>query len=245
MSLETNCDQFGKVKIRCQSECGPPQVFLKPSLTLACFRPYKVTHYLKKTNSQNRPTNRFPQWMETNQEKEIIIRVLQGKKEDFALLVEQYQTIVFNLIYSLTGSLSAAEDLAQETFVRAFQHLQRFDTQRRFFPWLYKICLNLCRNHLKKIRRAPSNPSDAENISERVTPFVDPADNLAQAAQFRQVHAAVQTLPLEYREAVTLRFYQELSFEDVAAVLDISLSAAKMRVYRGLEKLRIILENIE
>jgi RNA polymerase sigma-70 factor (ECF subfamily) len=88
--------------------------------------------------------------MDSEQKKKIIQQVLQGQTEAFALLVDHYKGPVFNLAYRMTGSRQDAEDLTQETFLKAFLGLKRFDRQRRFFPWLFTVAVNTVRNHLKK-----------------------------------------------------------------------------------------------
>ena len=177
--------------------------------------------------------------MEQNKEKDIICRVLKGDRDAYALLIEEYKGPIFNLAYRMTCEYQDAEDLAQEAFVRAYNTLKRFDTDKRFFPWLYTIALNLIRNHLKK-----KKPSLADEAS--ANKWLDNGDSPEQAVvkrqQAEQLNSCLQKLPVDLREAIILRFYQDLLFEDLSEILDISLSAAKMRVYRGLEKLRSFME---
>ncbi len=172
-------------------------------------------------------------YMNQRQEKELIVHILKGHQDKYALIVEKYKGPVFNLICRMTGNYQDAEDLAQETFVRAYESLWRFNTKKRFFPWLCAIGLNLTRNYLKKktvfaVSEPETLASDTNN-PEQILVRQQEADRLAQC---------LGKLPIRLREAVVLRYYQDLSFEEVSEILGISLSAAKMRVYRGLEKLR-------
>jgi RNA polymerase sigma-70 factor (ECF subfamily) len=89
--------------------------------------------------------------MDRQQENRIIIEVLQGDRQKYSLLVEHYKGHVFHLAYRMTGDLSEAEDLTQETFIRAYLHLSKFHPDRSFFTWLYTIGINLIRN--QRIRR--------------------------------------------------------------------------------------------
>jgi RNA polymerase sigma-70 factor (ECF subfamily) len=179
--------------------------------------------------------------MDSNQEKEIVRLVLGGDVDAFARLVDAYKNPILQLAWRMTGSLGDADDLAQEAFVRAFQNLHRYDPERPFFTWLYTVALNGIRNHLKKRRREAQG--DAESALQQDPAGDVPAmeDRLDEAREAEILEAALQRLPADQREALVLRFYQGLSLEETSDVLGVSLSAAKMRIYRGLERLREIL----
>jgi RNA polymerase sigma-70 factor (ECF subfamily) len=175
--------------------------------------------------------------MNIKHENEIIQNVLDGDREKFALLVDKYQGPIYNLAYRLTGSRQDAEDLAQETFIKAYRSLNNFQIKRKFFSWLYTIALNLTRNHLKK-----KKPLLVENVEDlksdnRQTDKNNPEINLIKHEQAQALASSIQRLPIALREAVILRYYFYLPFEEIARILCISLSGAKMRVYRALEKL--------
>jgi len=174
--------------------------------------------------------------MNKKQENETIQNVLNGDREKFALFVDKYKGPVYNLVYRLTGSPLDAEDLAQETFIKAYKFLSSFKTKQKFFPWLYTIAINLTRNHLKKKKLL---------LVENFDHFQTDKDNPEQAASKQQEAEAlagyIQRLPVSLREAVILRYYFYLSFEEIAWILCISLSGAKMRVYRGLKKLEYVM----
>jgi len=185
--------------------------------------------------------------MKPDQENEAILNVLNGKREAYALLVDAYKTQIFNLAYRMTGNYEDAADLAQETFIKAYQNLLQFDTGKRFFIWLYTIGLNLIRNHLKKRGREMSRemmdqacPDSALEIG--AGPRME--QNLIKAQEIRRLEICLQKLPADLREAVVLRFYQDLSFDEIATISNASLSAVKMRVYRGLDKLRTCMEEM-
>jgi RNA polymerase sigma-70 factor (ECF subfamily) len=170
--------------------------------------------------------------MNQKEENAVIRQVQNGEQQAYTLLVEKYKGPLFNLAYRMTGNYQDAEDLAQEAFVKAYLSLRRFNRKKRFFPWLYTICLNLIRNHLKKERKN----SAIEDASVEDSPT--PEQAVLRQEEAEKLAHCVRKLPLDLREAVILRYYQELSFADISETLGISLSAAKMRVYRGLERLR-------
>ena len=179
--------------------------------------------------------------MNKKQENEIIQSVLNGDREKFALFVDKYKGPVYNLAYRLTGSRHDAEDLAQETFIKAYQSLNSFQLKKKFFPWLYTIAINLTRNHLKK--KKPLLVENVEDIKSdnRQSDKYNPEINLIKHQEARALVRSIQRLPIALREAIILRYYFYLSFEEIARILIISLSGAKMRVYRGLEKLELIM----
>jgi RNA polymerase sigma-70 factor (ECF subfamily) len=187
--------------------------------------------------------------MDQKTEAEIVARVLKGDRQAFALLVEEYKAPVYNLAWRMTRSLSDAEDIAQESFLRAFQELSRYDIERRFYTWLYTISLNLVRNHLKKAnrRQADSRLEDI-SLSGRASDFQPGASNQnadnyeLQKELEEQLESCLGKLSPDLRELVVLRFYQELSFEAIADITGFSQSAVKMRVYRALEKLRSFMQ---
>jgi RNA polymerase sigma-70 factor (ECF subfamily) len=186
--------------------------------------------------------------MTPTEENQIVARVLRGEREAYAGLVDAYKGAIFNLAFRMTGSGQDADDLAQETFIRAFRNLRQFDPRKRFFTWLYTIGLNLIRNHLKKQGREMSRENAArdmaaQNPSEGAMQRGPRAEqDLIQAQAIGRLDACLQQLPADLREAVVLRFYQDLSFEEIATISDASVSAVKMRVYRGLEQLKQLMD---
>jgi RNA polymerase sigma-70 factor, ECF subfamily len=179
--------------------------------------------------------------MDRQQEQDVIARVLRGERAAFAVLVDAYAKPIFNLALRMTGNRQDADDLAQETFLRAYRKLKRFDPEKKFFTWIYTIALNIIRNHLKNSSertarsagkdQSPADPVDPANPEEL---FLD-----REKALFLEI--CLHKLPFELKETVVLRYYQDLSFDEIAAITDASVSAVKMRAYRGLERLRALM----
>lgn len=177
--------------------------------------------------------------MNATREYDIIARILQGEYHAYALLVDAYKGPIFNLAYRMTGNRHDADDLAQEAFITAYENISSFDRGRKFFTWLYTIALNIIRNHLKKIK-VSSPPVDPELSAQTIGESFE--DAFMEEEKYRCLDLCMHQLPDEMSEAIVLRFYQGLSFEDIAAITDLSLSAVKMRVYRGLQKLHSLME---
>lgn len=179
--------------------------------------------------------------MDQNQEREIIGRVRRGEREAYALLVETYKGLVFNLAFRMTGNYQDADDLTQETFIRAYQKLQQFDQDKKFFTWLYTIGINLIRNHLKKKARDISSPAVHLRFGSHTQVQESREGGLLSEESIRRLNEIMQKLPVDLREAIILKFHQDLTFEEVAAITGDSVSAVKMRIYRGLEKLKFLM----
>jgi RNA polymerase sigma-70 factor (ECF subfamily) len=176
--------------------------------------------------------------MEASEEAEIVSRVLQGDKEAYIILVDAYKKPVFNLAYRLTGSYHEAEDLAQDAFVKAYSKLRHFNDKKSFFTWMYSLSLNIIRNHLKKKKRARFLEIDESSIAADPSPEI----SMIESQEFELLQRCFNRLPEDVREVIALKYYQGLSFESIAEIYGISLSAAKMRVYRGIEKLRELMK---
>jgi RNA polymerase sigma-70 factor, ECF subfamily len=184
--------------------------------------------------------------MDQKIEAEIVARVLKGDRQAYAMLVEEYKSPIYNLAYRMTKNIADAEDLAQETFLHAYNQLSRYDTKRSFYTWLYTISLNLIRNHLKKTSRhrqadfrhgeMASGAVDSDGIQAALQESPDGDESRKEREE--DLESCLQELAPELRELLVLRFYQGLSFEAISEITSLSPSAIKMRVYRGLEKLR-------
>ena len=176
-------------------------------------------------------------------ENKIIQRILAGERDAFALIVDRYKEAIFNLAYRMTGNYDDANDLSQEAFFRAYRKLGYYKTDHKFFTWLYTISLNLIRNHLRKRKFEKLLQWGAEthdNAAVNDSPGSSEQE-LIMGEDAARLNKHLLTLPPGIREALVLRYFQNLSFEEIAVIAGISLSAAKMRVYRGIEKLHGLL----
>ncbi|SPF49669.1 RNA polymerase sigma factor [Syntrophobacter sp. SbD1] len=174
---------------------------------------------------------------------EAIAAILDGDVNAYSTLVLRYQGAIFNLMYRMSGSYEDAADLAQETFIKAYDQLYRFQKGKKFFPWLYTIGLNHARNFLRDNKRSRLVALDDYEAGSGLDYPGQQEENIVVKLDYEQLYAALNQLPLDYREALMLRYHEGLPMEDVAEALSLKLSAAKMRVHRGLAKLRDILEN--
>lgn len=168
----------------------------------------------------------------------VVRRVLAGEMEAYAILVARYRVRLGRFAGHMLGNREDAEDALQETFVRAYRSLARCDNPERFGAWLYQILANRCRTRWARRRRR----------NERV--FVDDGALRMAAVESRTlerlsfrdaVHRALAQLEPDAREAFLLKHVEELSYEEMAALTEVGVSALKMRVKRACERLREVL----
>jgi RNA polymerase sigma-70 factor (ECF subfamily) len=173
----------------------------------------------------------------------IVEAVLQGEAEAFAHLVRKYQKPIYNLMLRAVGVSDVAADLTQETFIRAYDKLYTFQPGKRFFPWLYTLAVNLARDHARRRRRRPPVAHvDPDTISPEDLAQPGPGEQ-HRRAEIHSLMETLQRLPVDYREAVILRYRDGLPMKSIAALLGLTTSGAKMRVHRGLAKLRDLWRN--
>ncbi len=173
-----------------------------------------------------------------NEEQTWIFQAQQGNDEAFTRLVEHYQTPVFNLCYRMLGEPELAEDAAQESFLRAYQNLSRYDRQRPFATWLLSIAAHHCIDRLRR-RRFVIFSLDAEREDDdRPTELPDmDAINPEQEAIRREEQEGIQTalrgLDATDRAAIVLRYWYDFSEVEIAESLNLTVSAVKSRLHRA------------
>jgi len=173
----------------------------------------------------------------------LLARARQGDSDAFRVLVERHSHAVFRLAYRMTGSEEDAEDVVQETFLRAYRQLGRFQARAEFGTWLYRIAAN-CAVDFMRARAARRDQSRAEGLerldADAAAASAHPGpDRLAESAEARArlARALADLTPLE-RAAFTLRHHEGRSTREIAELLGIGASAAKHSVFRAVRKLR-------
>ncbi len=171
----------------------------------------------------------------TTADDELISRVRVGDQDAFALLVDRYKRQVYNLAYRLLGNPNDAEDAAQETFVRAYTRLATYEPDGRFGAWLSAICSHWCIDTMRARRRRVQTVALGKvPESDRFISQVDGPEDVALMADSRdEVQRWLESLPPQYRTVLTLRYFQDLSYAEIADVLDEPVSTVRMRLFRA------------
>jgi RNA polymerase sigma-70 factor, ECF subfamily len=165
---------------------------------------------------------------------DIVARVLAGDTEQYAAIVERYQRALFRHAVAMVLDHDAAADMVQDAFVRAYTNLKECRDPRRFRAWLFQTLRNRCLDYLKEPRRGHLRFADAE-------PLLSNADGPAAFVDSRELQLditrALAQLPPEQREAFVMHYVDGLDYESMADVLDVSVSALKMRALRARQAL--------
>jgi RNA polymerase sigma-70 factor (ECF subfamily) len=184
--------------------------------------------------------------MDATEAAAVLARARQGDSEAFRALVETHSRSVFRLAFRMTGNEQDAEDVVQESFLRAYRQLARFESRANFGTWLYRIVSN-CSVDLMRSKQARHDQVRGDSLDQDGAvelPAVDAPgpERVAQSAEIdRRVRDALQDLsPLE-RAAFTLRHYEGRSIDEISATLGLGTSAAKHSVFRAVKKLRVAL----
>jgi RNA polymerase sigma-70 factor (ECF subfamily) len=180
--------------------------------------------------------------MAETSDRDLVQQTRQGQVEAFGELVTRYQTAVFNVCLRMLGVREEAEDLAQETFIRAFQRLETFDLERPFVPWIRRIATNLCINHLQR-KRPVRFTLDEERDQPALAHQETPEDRLEGKQAIKAMKIAIAELLPHYRAVIELRHYQDLSYAEIAEVLDLPISDVKSHLYRARKQLASRLAN--
>ena len=178
------------------------------------------------------------------EDKEVIERVLAGDNDAFGLLVEKYQTKVYNLALRMCGNEDDAFDLSQDSFLRAWKSLGSFQFESSFSTWLFRLSSNICLDFLRaKKRRAAVSltmVSDEDEETQLDLPDGGPTpEEAALAAEDRQIlMQAINSLPADQRQIITLRAINDLSYTQIAEILNIQEGTVKSRLSRARTALR-------
>lgn len=163
----------------------------------------------------------------------------QGDKQAFGKLIEAYQGPVFNLAYRMLSNADEAEQAAQEAFIRAWIRLDSYDPSYKFSTWLLSITSNYCIDLIRK-RRAQLLSIDGPLPAHPALMSESSAGPEAQAVASEQedsIQRLLETLPSDYRQAVILRYWHDMSYEEIAEVMDSTVSAIKSRLFRARRQL--------
>jgi RNA polymerase sigma-70 factor (ECF subfamily) len=184
-----------------------------------------------------------------NEEQSWVIEAQQGSDEAFTNLVETYQKPVYNLCYRMLGEHELAEDAAQETFLRAYQHLHRYDQKRPFATWLLSIAAHYCIDRLRR-RKFSMFSMDAEDEEGNTIELPDfdapnPEAESIKGQTKDRVHDLLNVLDATDRAAIIMRYWYDYSEKEIAESLRLSVSAVKSRMHRARKEMAVLWQDQE
>lgn len=178
---------------------------------------------------------------------ELVSRILGGSEELFELLVDRYKLRLFRFVSRYLGDPEDARDVTQEVFFKLYAALDSYDPRYRFSTWAFRIAGNAAIDHLrrKRIRAIPLDlPSDDESEGRRIDPpdgKPDPLEELTRSRLREALDLAIERLPDDYRELISLRHYGELAYEEIAELKGMPLGTVKNKLFRARQALRDLL----
>lgn len=171
----------------------------------------------------------------------LVQRARDGEYAAFEALFERHRTLVYRFAYQMTGKRDDAEDMVQEAFVRAYQHLARYRDEAKFTTWLLRIVTNLCTDQARMSnRRNALEQQEAAGALDWMTlgSHDDPVENLEGDRRKLALRKALAALPLHHRTMIVLRDLEERDYPDIAAIVGCTVGGAKLRVLRARRALR-------
>jgi RNA polymerase sigma-70 factor (ECF subfamily) len=182
-------------------------------------------------------------YIDTTESEEIAIeRTRRGDHEAFRALVSRHARVVFRLAFRMTGSEVDAEDVAQETFLKAWKQIERFDGRATFGTWLHRICANCALDHIRARKRKKDVQFDP---AVQMAAGAPSPERIAESSQVSAILGlALDELTAMERSAFVLRHYEGLGIKEISATLGVQQGAAKHTVFRAVQKLRRALQPV-
>jgi len=177
-------------------------------------------------------------------DEELVSQVQRGNAASFNILVERYQRRIYALVFGMVHHQEDAWDLAQEIFLKAYQSLKGFKGHSQFYTWLYRIAFNHTIDFKRKNRRNPLVASE-EEITEKFADFSEPPDAKVMTDELRgKLHQALALLPDDQRTVVVLREIDDLSYQEIADIVQCSIGTVMSRLHYGRKRLQAVLKKI-
>jgi RNA polymerase sigma-70 factor, ECF subfamily len=186
----------------------------------------------------------------------LVERTVAGDQKAYELLVIKYQRRIQRLIGRMVRDVDLVEDIAQETFIRAYRALAQFRGDAQFYTWLYRIAVNTAKKSLMELKRDPTvsensfksaDDDETSPLENELTSSETPEALLASKEIAAMVNAAMEALPEELRQAITLREIEGLSYEEISEVMSCPIGTVRSRIFRAREaiseKVKPLLEN--
>jgi len=173
----------------------------------------------------------------------VIEKILKGKKNAYEIIVKRYMKRAYFIALGFTGNHNDALDLSQESFIKAYRSLHKFDLSMSFSSWFYTILKNLCLNFVKKnkeIGKAPWEIVDESKLKESLAPLGE-----AQRREMKKIlWERISELPVKEREIILLRYFQQLSYGEISKLIGCPLGTVMSRLYYAKKKLKENLKDI-
>lgn len=181
-------------------------------------------------------------------DEQLVELAVSEDSEAFGEIVKRWERKIFALCFGMLGREDDARDAAQEAFIAAYRNLSNFRGEAKVSSWLHRIAVNQCLTTKRRARTRSEEFLDDENGAEERTfvasPHLSPARTTEQGERLIIVRQAISSLPLDLRQVIVMKEFEEMTFQEISETLELPLSTVKSRVYTALKQLRMKLESI-
>lgn len=181
--------------------------------------------------------------MTHNDDQLYIESVLKGDTNSFAILVERYKDMVFSLALKVMKNREEAEEVSQDTFIKAFRSLKNFKGDSKFSTWLYKIAYHNCMDRLKKVARKYNTDTIDEVVENKITSTEDVLKTIERKERAEIIKACLDELPEDERSILWFFYFEELSLKEITQVTSYSENNVKVKLHRARKKLLVVIQN--
>lgn len=179
----------------------------------------------------------------TTNDKVYIDKILNGDANAYAVIVERYKDLVYTLAYRMMKHTEEAEEVAQDTFIKAYKSLNKFKGDSKFSTWIYRVAYNTCLDRLKKNKRYQSNVTIDEYTEHHVKSIDNALDVLEQKERQLIIKSCIDKLDSESSFLLTLYYFEEQSLDEIAAITGLKANNVKVKIFRARKKLATILKD--
>ena len=172
---------------------------------------------------------------------EVVSQCLHGRPEAFRVLVDRYYKVIFNIAYRISRNVQDAEDITQSVFTKVFEKLHTYNRDYRFFSWIYRISVNEALNHVERYSR------NTELMDDKMESSISPEEGASGSDIREMIDDALMEMELDYRVLIVLKHFHDLSYREMAYVVDIPEKKVKSRLFaaRQILKERLIKKGID
>ncbi|MCF6296325.1 MAG: RNA polymerase sigma factor [Flavobacteriaceae bacterium] len=180
--------------------------------------------------------------MTNNNDQHYINKVLQGDTKAFAILVNRYMDLIFTLALRMVKNREEAEEVSQDTFIKAYKSLTKFKGDSKFSTWVYRVGYNTCLDRLKKNKRTQQTVAIDEFTEHKIKILDNTLEHMELEERKQAIQDCLQLLPSEDGFLITLYYFEELSLEEISKIINVTVNNVKVKIFRSRKKLATILK---
>jgi RNA polymerase sigma-70 factor (ECF subfamily) len=179
----------------------------------------------------------------TTNDQILINQIVEGDTNAFAILVDRYKDLVFTLALRMLKNREEAEEVAQDTFIKAYKSLDKFKGDSKFSTWIYRVAYNTSLDRIKKNRKHLNNVEINEFTAHQILSIDNALEKLELKEQAEAIQRCIDLLPSEESFLLTLYYFDDLSLDDISKIVGITANSIKVKLFRSRKKLAIILKS--